>query len=55
MLPSSQKSCFLFQESSEDEKLLDDEYVSAFTKNAPQGTNKTPNFLRNIVKSVPER
>lgn len=40
---------------SEEEKFLEERYAEEMAKKTPQGTDKTPGLLQDIVKGLPDR
>lgn len=46
---------FLFQVDSEEEKFLEERYAEKMAKSLPQGTDKTPGLLQNLVAGLPDR
>lgn len=47
---------YLFaQVDSEEERIPDERYIEELAKNAPQGTNKTPEVLNSALQGLPPR
>lgn len=44
-----------FQIDSEEEKFLEERYAEEMAKKLPQGTDKTPGLLQDIVAGLPDR
>lgn len=48
-------SPLVLQVDSEEEKFLEERYAEEMAKSLPQGTDKTPGILQDIVAGLPQR